>query len=662
MGVSVRWTRAAWVVGAALCVGACGAFSGVRGEPEGAVGATGPHEAPSGRPTSTEAGRRLLAEAQAARGLGDSVSARRVLARLVREAPATREATAARLELAEEALARADFGAARGWASAGAGFGGLEGGEHRQQRALALAYEGESRFAEAAAAWLAARDKAAAAEGQREASRGAAPNLVLAGDPTAGRDSAREAGMGDGELRQLVEERAGAPEASQLAEQVAPDDPWRGWVDLLLAKARLADGDLAGAAEAAARARSSAEPGVAADADALLAELAARDVVEPRRLGVVLPLSGPYQKLGEAALEGIQLGVGSTPEVKLVVRDSAGDAVKAAAEAEKLVLDKHVIALLGPIGEQESRAVAEVAARFRVPHVVLTSAPEAVEGLPTSHRIRLSTAELAAAVARYAVTDLGILRVGILYPDNATGVRSMASFWDEIVRLGGEVRAVEGYPADQRDFKGPIQKLIGAGKPGTGTFDFDALFIPDDALSVKRLVPFLKYWDLAIRTSPGHGGSKKRPAVQLLGSAGWNHVSVVDRGDNLTENAIFADAFAHDPDEARSDGFARAFFARYRRKPSSFHAEVHDATALLAQAIAGVDGTTQATRDALLAAIRATRHFAGVTGSIAVLDSGSVVRSPRLLTVDLDTIRPRLSEGEEKALRQKRDALRDQPQ
>ncbi|MEZ4265149.1 MAG: penicillin-binding protein activator [Myxococcota bacterium] len=587
--------------------------------------------------------------------------ARRVLATLVREAPATPEATSARLDLAEDALARSDYQVARGWVDDGAHYDRLEGGVHRRHRALALAFEGESRFEDAAKAWLTAREAAPAEAGRGEASRGAARDLVLAGDPQAGREVAGEAGVPDGELRRMVEEKAGTEQATRLSEQVAPDDPWRGWVDLLLARTRLDAGDFAGAAEAAGRARASTEAGVAADADALLTELKARDEVEPRRLGVVLPLSGQYQKLGEAALEGIQLGVAATPGVKLVVRDSAGDATQAAAEAEKLVLDKHVVALLGPIGELESRAVAEVAARFRVPHVVLTSAPEAVEGLPTSHRIRLSTAELAAAVARYAVTDLGIQRVGILYPENATGSRSMAAFWDEIVRLGGEVRAVEGYEADQRDFKGPIQKLIGAGKPGSGTFDFDALFIPDDALSVKRLVPFLKYWDLAIRTSPQMSGSKKRPAVQLLGSAGWNHVSVVDRGENLTENAIFADGFAHDPDEARSDGFARAFFGRYRRKPSSFHAEVHDATALLAQAIMRVDGTNQGARDALLAAIRATRQFAGVTGIIAVLDAGSVVRSPKLLTVDLDTIRPRLSEGEERAVRQRRDALRDQP-
>jgi branched-chain amino acid transport system substrate-binding protein len=651
------------LVGAGLSVllVGCGALSGVRddGEPRPTEGR--PTVVEDTRPSSTPASRRLLEEARAAHGLGDGVRARRVLAQLVREAPATPEATAARLELAEDALARADYGVARGWVAAGGDYGRVEGGEHRQHRALALAYEGESRFEEAAKAWLAARELAGAETGRGEASRGAARDLVLAGDPDSGREVALEGGVEDGELRRMVEEKAGSEQAAQLSEQVAPEDPWRGWVDLLLAKTRLAEGDLPGAKEAAARARASTEAGVAADADALLSELAARDQVEPRRLGVILPLSGQYQKLGEAALEGIQLGVAATPGVKLVVRDSAGDAAQAAVEAEKLVLEKHVIALLGPIGELESRAVAEVAARFRVPHVVLTSAPESVDGLPTSHRIRLSTAELAAAVARYAVTDLGIQRVGILYPENSTGSRSMAAFWDEIVRLGGEVRAVEGYAADQRDFKAPIQALIGAGKPGTGTFDFDALFIPDDALSVKRLVPFLKYWDLAIRTSPGMASTTRRPAVQLLGTAGWNHVSVVDRGENLTENAIFADGFAHDPDEARSDGFARAFFGRYRRKPSSFHAEVHDATALLAQAIMKVDGTDQAARDALLEAIRATRHFAGVTGTIAVLDSGSVVRAPRLLTVDLDTIRPRLSEGEEKAMRQRRDTLRDQP-
>ncbi|MCB9727551.1 MAG: penicillin-binding protein activator [Deltaproteobacteria bacterium] len=649
------------LVGAlALLVTGCGTTM-TSGEPGAQVREPAATQQEPSPVASTPASRKLLDEARAARERGDGVRARRVLARLVREAPATSEATAARLDLAEDALAREDYDAARQWLPESGDVGRLEGAEHRLQRTLALAYEGESRYAEAARAWLAAREVAEPAA-RAEAGRGAARDLVLAGDPGAGRAVAREDGVPDGELRRLVEERVEPEQARQIDAGVAPDDPWRGWVDLLLAKTRAAAGDLAGAREAALRARGAADAGTAADADALLTELSAQDQVEARRVGVVLPLSGQFQRLGEAALEGIQLAVAATPEVKLVVRDSAGDPAQAAQAAQDLVLDKHVIALLGPIGEVESRAVAEVAGRFRVPHIVLTSAPESVEGLPTSHRIRLSTAELAAAIARYAVTDLGIQRVGILYPDNPTGTRSMVAFWDEIVRLGGEVRAVEGYPGDQNDFKAPIQKLIGAAKPGTGTFDFDALFIPDDALTVKRLVPFLKYWDMVVRTDPGRHGTKRRPAVQLLGSAGWNHVSVVDRGENLTENAIFADGFAHDPDEARSDAFARAFFARYRRKPTTFHAEVHDATALLAQAVLKVQGSDQQAREALLAALRSTRQFAGATGVIAVLDSGAVVRSPRLLTVDLDTIRPRLSEAEEQAMRQRRDDLRDQPQ
>ena len=76
-------------------------------------------------------------------------------------------------------------------------------------------------------------------------------------------------------------------------------------MDLLLAKTRAAAGDLAGAREAALRARGAADAGTAADADALLTELSARDQVEARRVGVVLPLSGQFQRLAQATAQNL---------------------------------------------------------------------------------------------------------------------------------------------------------------------------------------------------------------------------------------------------------------------------------------------------------------------------------------------------------------------
>ena len=97
-------------------------------------------------------------------------------------------------------------------------------------------------------------------------------------------------------------------------------------------------------------------------------------------------------------------------------------------------------------------------------------------------RMRLSRAELGKGLAHYAFHTLGIKRVAILYPDDANGFRQMAGFWDEIVRLGGEVRAVESYEPGTKSFNPVVQRLVGAksrAKRGKIRIDFDGLFVTE---------------------------------------------------------------------------------------------------------------------------------------------------------------------------------------
>ncbi|MCA9516770.1 MAG: ABC transporter substrate-binding protein, partial [Myxococcales bacterium] len=217
-----------------------------------------------------------------------------------------------------------------------------------------------------------------------------------------------------------------------------------------------------------------------------------------------------------------------------------------------------------------------------------------------------------------------------------------------VVRLGGEVWAVEGYDPETSDFNAVVQKLLAASKPGKGDSGFDALFIPDVGPKVRRLVPFLKYWGVLVKTDPRGRG------VQLLGASGWNHPSVIDRGDNLTDNAVFADAFFYDPDDPAVDAFGTAFYLAQKEKPRPFHAEVFDATGLLAPLVAAVPGADHQARVEVLRRLLGTRNHPGVTGLMTVLPDGTVLKAPRILTIDLDDIRLRLADEEEDYVRKHR--------
>ncbi len=636
---------------------ACGGGTQSAGTGGGTTGdVTGDGDATTQRAPVTDTMReeagRLWSEAETAHARDDKVDRRRVLQRLVREVDGTSEAAQARIQLALDALDRGDVAAAQRWlAPLDTRRPAESAARHGHRRVQALAYEGDERYAEAAEAWQEAAKETDDDGARQEATEGTARNQFLDGRPAEARQTLEAGQVAPDRVLELVEGRLTGAVLSSLVARVPPEDPDMPWIAIRHARAACGAADPAGCKAAAQRALDAVDDATKTEAQALLARADAWDQVSARHVGVVLPLSGPYQQIGQAALEGVQIALGGRKDIRLVVRDSKGKAEVAAEQVEKLVLERHVVAILGPVGEHETRAAAAAATRLGVPQVTLTSAAEAVVDAPHTLRVRMSAAEQAVALARHAITTLGVERVGILFPDGTAGGRVMGAFWDEIVRLGGEVRAVEGYEVGTKKFGKVIKRLLAAPKPGRGVHDFDALFIPDDALTIRRLVPFLKYWGLRVKTAPHITGTKKRPAVQLLGAAGWNHISVIDRGDNLTDNAIFVDAFVHDPDDAASDRFARAFFTRYRRKPSTFHAEVRDATALLLAAVEKVEGTDHATRGALWDALLGIKHFRGVTGDATLLADGRVLRKPRLLTIHLDDIRVRLPEEEEAWLR-----------
>jgi len=583
----------------------------------------------------------------ASKSLGDEVNEQRLLGRIVRSLSSSPQAVQARIRLAEEALKRSD------WSSAQALVEPLsaEGEEgYARQRVEALAYEGQAKYIEAGEAWLKASEQTQRPDLVKDALGGAAQNQYLGGSLEKARLTAASIGTTSDELREEVEGRFNHPTLVHISEHIAPEDPDRAWLSLALAREYCLRAELELCRKHAQVAYESSQSRIVQGARLLLDRVDAWNDVRPGRLGVLLPLSGPFQEHGQAALESIQQALRGVKHVELVVRDTAASAGKSGVGAEELILDEHVVAILGPIGEKEGRAAVESAARFAVPHLVLSSHPAVSKGVESALRMRLSAGEKVKSLARYAITHLDLKRAAILVPQQASRKRQMIAFWDEFVRLGGEVRAAELYPSDQKDFKEVMSALLGSEKPEVGLVDFDALFIPEDVRQVRRLVPFLKYFGLRTKTHPKLKTTKRTRAVQLLGVEAWNSPTVIDP-EGITDNSVFVDTFFHDPEDEDIHSFVRDFYARHRRKPTAFQAEVFDSVKLIVEAMRGLKGGGHEVRAELLEKLFSTRHHRGVTGHMTVLDSGELLIEPRILTVDADEIRLRLSEDEEAYIR-----------
>ena len=388
--------------------------------------------------------------------------------------------------------------------------------------------------------------------------------------------------------------------------------------------------------------------------------------VRPRALGVLLPLTGSYGHVGNGALQALQLALEGLEGLTLVVRDTAGDARQAAAMARELVADGRVVAILGPVGRLETAESLAVTRPLGIPHVTLGSqlerVPSTVPGaLDPAVRVRTSPEELARAVARHAVLEVGLKRLAVLAPEERAegtstplgpAARQAAAFVEEVVRLGAAHARTSCYEPETKDFRLAAEGLLPVGVGGPGRRpkdvrpDFDGLFIPDTAARVRRIVPFLEFAGIMPRTRPSGAG------VQLLGGAGWHHASVIDRGTGLTDNAIFADTWLSEAAaDLRPDAFTRRFEAAAKQRPGPFHAEVHDAARLLGVAVAGASaGDVADVRGEVLRRLLTAGPQAGVTGILAFA-LGEPIPRARLLTVHGDTLRERVSEEEEATLR-----------
>jgi branched-chain amino acid transport system substrate-binding protein len=413
----------------------------------------------------------------------------------------------------------------------------------------------------------------------------------------------------------------------------------------------------------------------AGQAQDFLALLRNRFAVDTQAVGVLLPLSGKFKQYGERSLQAIQLGFAGQTRIKLVVRDTQGDPSLASQAVESLVLESHVVAIVGPLFSTEALAAALKAEELNVPLVALSFR----DGLPQVgsfvFRNALTIAAQAKALAKQAFDTQGMTRFAILYPRSRYGIDFMMAFWDEVVARHGEIRGVESYEPDQTTFREPVRKLVGRwflnarpeykeaidnlrkqklppmrmrsevqalDKKLGPVVDFDAIVLPDSGRQIGLVTPALAFEDIVLTHNPrtldkmrrATGQADLRP-VTLLGASTWNTTQTLDSCEQYCEDAIFVDAFfAGSPDPKLRD-FVAAYHALSGADPYLIEAQAYDTAGLMLRVLQSKKPTSRATmRDALLS----MPNFPGITGDIHFDAEGEAQRSLSVLTIKDHTI------------------------
>jgi ABC-type branched-subunit amino acid transport system substrate-binding protein len=340
------------------------------------------------------------------------------------------------------------------------------------------------------------------------------------------------------------------------------------------------------------------------------------------------------------------------------VRDSGGDAKRAAAAVRELAEEEDVAAIVGPLVSDACEAAAREAERLEVPLLALTARERVASEHRWVFRVRTRPVEETQLVADRAIA-LGAKRFAILYRDDAYGRGLRGLFWDAVEARGGEVVAVASYDPAANDFADPIKQLVGYtllddeqkralasrnamlerakrmqpgearalrarayalttsdGRPIPPIVDFDALFIPESSDKVVLIAPQLLFHEVR--------------GPRLLGSVGWYDEELVRLAGEQLEGALFAADFFPESPVPYVEAFRRRFESHFGAEPDAFAAQAYDAASLVLLQLARGRSEREDLRDGLLA----VESFPGVAGVLTMRADGNASRRPFLLTIE----------------------------
>jgi branched-chain amino acid transport system substrate-binding protein len=196
---------------------------------------------------------------------------------------------------------------------------------------------------------------------------------------------------------------------------------------------------------------------------------------DPIRIGLILPLTGPFSYMGRQVGAGVSLYLaehGDTVagrKVEIVLKDDAGTPDTTRRLAQELVVNDKVAVLAGFGLTPQAFATAPIATQSKTPMVVMQAATSSVtEKSPYIVRTSMTLPQVTFGVADWAARNK-IRKVVTLVSDYAPGIDAETAFKGRFTAKGGEVTASLRMPMITNDFSPYLQRVRDA-KP-------DAVFV-----------------------------------------------------------------------------------------------------------------------------------------------------------------------------------------
>lgn len=304
------------------------------------------------------------------------------------------------------------------------------------------------------------------------------------------------------------------------------------------------------------------------------------------RIGLILPLSGPYADYGNQISNGVKLYIArhgdmvAGRKLELIVRDDTGIAPELTKRlAQELVTNQQVDVLAGFGLSPGALATAAVATQSGKPMVVMNAAASVLTSKsPNIVRVSHTLPQLSQPMAKWALQNK-VGDVHTLVADYAPGLDAQAAFKAAYVAGGGKLVGELKVPVSNVEF-GPTVQRIKDARPGA-VF----LFLPPG----EATIAFMKTW---VERGMDKAG------VRLLGTVDLVDDSIVEAIGKPALGAITAGHYSTAHDSALNRDYVAAYGKAYgtRVRPNYMSVAGYDGMAAIYTALNKTGGDSDAAK------------------------------------------------------------------
>ena len=309
-----------------------------------------------------------------------------------------------------------------------------------------------------------------------------------------------------------------------------------------------------------------------------------------RTIGVLIPLSGRYQDIGQKILQGLQFSLrvwnpqnGGKEPIRMVVLDTEAKPEQMELAFEEMIKKDRPVVFVGGLVGKTAETLVQKSEEFKVPSIILSQKEGLVENSKYSFQSSQPLSEYTNYIAKLAIETLNLKTASILHSEKGFSKTYAQSFSNSFEKYGGKIVSVIPYDKNERgSIPLAIKTLAQLNTVGDRKEEYTEAYnkwkednknrrTRDEPAIEELLPPKVESELLFISDGPKNGGLIASTLayfdiedLPLFGPHLWNNSSFITRGQRFIEDAVFAHSY-FEPEVLNSK--CNSFYKQMYEKP-----------------------------------------------------------------------------------------------